>query len=160
MLPLQPALSPVPHPQQALRKSGQNLSAPQRSLQSTGVGTGLGRFAPFINRPGITLTPWPRPLLPLLLSFNSRSLTNPSFQAREADLFWGRAVGAARSATTSGCHSQETMGLERQGERGRVLRAEFPCLIRSCGWHRVSKGKEPNSLGGFGRPHPCQRARS
>lgn len=28
--------------------------------------------------------------------------------------------------------------------RGRVLHARFPCLIRSCGWHQVSKGKEPN----------------
>lgn len=28
--------------------------------------------------------------------------------------------------------------------RGRVLHARFPCLIRSCGWHRVSEGKEPN----------------
>lgn len=112
----------MPRTQQVLRKSGQNPSAPPRGLQSTSIGVSLRGLAPLINRPSITLTPWPHPLLPLLLSFNSSSLTNPSFQEREADLFWGRASGAVCAGTTGGCHSQETMGLERQGESS-------PCRI-------------------------------
>lgn len=114
----------MPGTQQVLREGGQDRSHPPRGLQSTGMGISLRSLAPLINRPGITLTPWPHPLLPLLLSFNSSSLTNPSFQEREADLFWGRASGAVCVGTTSGCHSQETMGLERQG--GEFSMQNFP----------------------------------
>lgn len=65
-----------------------------------GISISIGGLAPLIIKPGVTFTPWPRPLLPLLLSFNSGSLTNPSFQEREADLLWGRASGAVCVGTT------------------------------------------------------------
>lgn len=103
-------------------------SSEEWSLRSTtspaGLSISVRELAPLINKPGITFTPGPCPLLPLPLSVNSSSLTNPSFQEREADLFWGRASGAVCVGTTSGCHSQGTMGSERQG--GEFSMQDFP----------------------------------
>lgn len=93
-------------------------------LFPAGISISVRGLVPLINKPGVTFTPWPHPLLPLLLSLNSSSLTNPSFQEREADLFWGRASGAVCLGTTRGCHSRETMGLERQG--GEFSMQNFP----------------------------------
>lgn len=90
-------------------------------MSPAGISISIRGLVSLINKPGVTFTPWPRPLLPLL-SFNSSSLTNPSFQEREADLSWGPASGSVSVGTARGCHSQETIGSERQGESS-------PCRI-------------------------------
>ena len=66
-----------------------------------------------INKPcNFYSTASPSPASPSF--FSCRFLTNPSFQEREAELFWGRARGGVRVGTTSRCHSKETIGSKRQ----------------------------------------------
>lgn len=113
----------MPPTQQVLR-SMRRTEIILGSLRFMRTGTPIRGLAALINRPGITLTPWLHPLLLCVLSFNSSSLTNPSFQEREADLFWGRASGAVCFGTASGCQSQETMGSERQ--EGEFSMQNFP----------------------------------
>lgn len=81
------------------------------------------RLAPVINKPSVTTTPAsPSPASPSF--FSCRSLTNPSFQEREAELFWGHARGAVLVGTTSRCHSKETIESKRQA--GELSTPRFP----------------------------------
>lgn len=101
-------------------------------------------LAPLISKPGGTFTPRPHPLLPLLLPLNSGSLTNPSFQEREADLFWGRASRAVCVGTAG------PVILPRQWHR-RAKGESSPCsiaLLNPLLWLAPSQPRKGTKLPG------------
>lgn len=89
----------------------------------------LASLSPLINKPAVAFPPPPSSPLPIL-SFNSSFLTNPSFQER------GSCSVLGMCQWSGVCWLHQWLSLSGDNgiaaPRGRVLHAEFPCLIHSC----------------------------
>lgn len=89
----------------------------------------LAGHTPLINKPALAFLPLPSRLLPVL-RFNSSFLTNPSFQEQGSC----SVLGTCQWSGVCWLHQPLSLSGDNgiAAPRGRVLHAEFPCLIHSC----------------------------